>query len=66
MFSCRAFRKRGNVVRIKTGNEGLLIFHAETNHPPADFRTIKPGKLSINPSPINQRFSIGDGPGQNL
>jgi hypothetical protein len=64
MFSCRAFRKRGNIVRIKTQNKGVLIFWSEINRSPADRRTIKSGKFSINPSPINQRFLIGDVPKQ--
>jgi len=45
---------------------GLLIFYAEISRFPADFSTIKPGKFSINPSPINQRFLVVDGPEQTL
>jgi hypothetical protein len=57
---------RGNVGCIKSRNMGLLIFYAEISRFPADFSTIKPGKFSINPSPINQRFLVVDGPEQTL
>jgi len=52
MFSCRAFPKRGNVVRIKTRNKGLLISQAEINHSSGDLRSVKSCQCSIKPSAL--------------